>query len=92
MSPGAGFEDKFYLTLHSSRKSTLMHSIENIVNLSQEEAESAIRQALELQGFGVLTEIDVAATFKAKLNVDRPPLKILGACSPILAHRALELD
>ena len=41
---------------------------------------------------GVLTEIDVAATLKAKLDVDRPPLKILGACNPTLAHQALQLD
>ena len=69
-----------------------MRSIETIVDLSPEDAESAIREALAAQGFGVLTEIDVAATLKAKLNVDRPPLKILGACNPMLAHQALELD
>jgi uncharacterized protein (DUF302 family) len=40
----------------------------------------------------VLTEIDIAATLKAKLDVDRPPLKILGACNPGFAHRALQLD
>ena len=49
-------------------------------------------KTLAEQGFGVLTEIDVAATFKAKLDVDRAPLKILGACNPHFAHRALELD
>ena len=69
-----------------------MRSIETIVDLSPEDAESAIREALAAQGFGVLTEIDVAATLKAKLNFDRPPLKILGACNPMLAHQALELD
>ena len=55
-------------------------------------AEAALRAALAEHGFGVLTEIDIAATFKAKLDIDRPPLKILGACNPYLAHQALETD
>ncbi len=69
-----------------------MRSLETITQLSMADAESAIRGALSGQGFGVLTEIDVAATFKSKLGVDRPALKILGACNPTFAHRALELD
>ena len=52
-----------------------MHAIEIVVDLSQEDAEVAIRDALAAQGFGVLTEIDVAATLKAKLDIDRPPLR-----------------
>jgi len=44
------------------------------------------------EGFGILTEINVAATFHAKLGVTGPPLKILGACNPALAQRALEID
>lgn len=56
------------------------------------EAEAAVRDALAQHGFGVLTEIDVAATFKAKLDIDRAPLKILGACNPHLAHQALSVD
>lgn len=56
------------------------------------EAEAAVRDGLTANGFGILTEIDVAATFKAKLDIDRVPLKILGACNPHLAHQALELD
>ena len=69
-----------------------MDAIETTVPLAMGEAEQAIRDALGRQGFGVLTEIDVAATLNAKLGIDRPPLKILGACNPVLANRALELD
>jgi len=50
---------------------------------------SAVRGSLAEQGFGVLTEIDVAATLKTKLDVDVPAQVILGACRPQLAHRAL---
>ena len=69
-----------------------MHAIETTTDLSPTDAETAVREALATQGFGVLTEIDVAATLKAKLDVDRPPLKILGACNPALAHQALQID
>ncbi len=69
-----------------------MNPITTTVDLDIAEAESAVRAALTEQGFGVLTEIDVAATLRSKLGVDVPPLKILGACNPALAHQALNID
>ena len=69
-----------------------MKAIETTTTLSPAEAEAAVRDALGEQGFGVITEIDVAANLKAALDVDWASLKILGACNPALAHRALQLD
>jgi uncharacterized protein (DUF302 family) len=69
-----------------------MDCIETSLNLPIDRAESVVRDALAAQGFGVLTEIDVTATFKAKLGIDRAPLMILGACNPTLANQALQLD
>jgi len=57
-----------------------------------EETVRAVRGALETQGFGVLTEIDLRATLKKKLDVDVPPQVILGACRPALAYEALLVD
>ena len=70
----------------------IVQALETTVALPLDQAEAAVRDALAEQGFGVLTEIDVAATLKAKLGLDRAPLKILGACNPQLAHQALVLD
>lgn len=56
-----------------------------------EQAELAIVASLKEQGFGILTEINVSATFKKKLDVDFRPYKILGACNPNLAFQALNI-
>lgn len=68
------------------------YGIEITLDAEFGDAVERTRAALAEQGFGVLTEIDVAATLKAKLGEDMPPYLILGACNPPLAHRALGVD
>lgn len=72
----------------------ISYGFKKVVPGSVEDVELRVREALQSEGFGVLTEIDVAATFRAKLDVDFRPYRILGACNPQLAHQALseEID
>lgn len=67
-------------------------TISTTLSSSYDDTLAAVRAALAEQGFGVLTEIDMKATLKAKLDVDIPPQVILGACRPPLAHAAIQAD
>ena len=62
------------------------------VNLSYEKALEVVTEELQKEKFGILTEIDVKVTLKKKLDVDFPKYKILGACSPPFAHKALQAE
>ena len=62
------------------------------VSGSMSEVKDKVTEELQKEGFGILTEIDVAATLKKKLDVDRNPYLILGACNPALANQALDAD
>lgn len=66
--------------------------LERTLTKSFEETLAALPDALGAEGFGVLTEIDLQGTLKKKLNVDTRRYKILGACNPPFAHRAIEAD
>ncbi|MBL0747131.1 DUF302 domain-containing protein [Nocardioides baculatus] len=67
-------------------------TISRTLAMPYDDALAATREALSGEGFGILTEIDLAATMKAKLDVDLPSQMILGACRPALAYEAIQVD
>jgi uncharacterized protein (DUF302 family) len=69
-----------------------MFGIRKPLRVTYDEALARVPEALKSEGFGVLTEIDIQATLKQKLGVDFRRYKILGACNPPLAHRALSTE
>jgi uncharacterized protein (DUF302 family) len=70
----------------------MSYYFEKTLDSNLEECEERVREKLKEQGFGVLTEIDVSKTLKEKIDVDFPKYKILGACNPHFAHKALQSE
>lgn len=70
----------------------MKYGYQKTVSISFEDVDSRIRSALAENGFGVITEIDIKKTFKEKLDLEYPRFRILGACNPELAEKALKMQ
>ena len=70
----------------------MSYYLSKMLPVSFDDAVTRTTEALKKQGFGILTEIDVSATLKKKIQVDFPSYRILGACNPTLAYEALKLE
>jgi uncharacterized protein (DUF302 family) len=70
----------------------MSYYLSKMLTCSFDEAVTRATEALKKEGFGILTDIDVRATFKKKIDVDYPSYRILGACNPALAYEALQLE
>ena len=70
----------------------MKYGYQKTVSISFEDVDSRIRLALAENGFGVITEIDIKKTFKEKLDLEYPRFRILGACNPELAEKALKMQ
>jgi uncharacterized protein (DUF302 family) len=73
-------------------ETTTTYYYSKTIDVTPDEAEARVREELKKEGFGVLTEIDVTATLKKKLDVEFRPYKILGACNPPAAYKALQAE
>jgi uncharacterized protein (DUF302 family) len=79
-------------TIHTARENMMSYYFSKTLNLDFEQAVERARTVITEHGFGVLTEIDVAATLKKKIGADMRPYLILGACNPKMAHHAIQAE
>lgn len=79
-------------TTATSEAAAMSYGIRTVVDAPFAETLERVRAALQREGFGVLTEIDFAATLRAKIGAEMDPYVVLGACNPPLAHQALTAE